>query len=276
MNCHDVQSSLNDYLDAELDSSQRKEINDHLLTCASCRAELQSLRDIHQAVKQQADVNLKIQTEAFAQALRTRIKEEGLREHRPVTNFYGRVAIVLLVVLLIIMLMGGARYVSFISSFKPYKAALAEGFLDTNFEPASFKYPISINYQPLFSYPIQDQRASAWLSNLITNYSKGELTYDLLYPILEQSNILDNASIVYKFDKFSVTEPRPAPILLLRHRLPQRFILKFPRSILIKNWGKLSKGIKSDYRGFTDAPIITTDGLNNIKSDEVYILFFTP
>ncbi len=276
MNCHDVQSSLNDYLDTELESSIRKEINDHLLTCDSCRAELQTLRDIHQAVKQQADINLKFQSEAFAQALKARIKEEGLREHRPVTNFYGRIAIVMLVILLIIMLMGGARYVSFISSFKPYKAALAEEYFDTNFEPATFKYPVSNDYQPLFSYPIQNQRASEWLSDLITSYSKGELTYDLLYPILEQSDILDNASIVYKFDKFSATEPRPAPILLLRHRLPQRFILKFPRSILIKNWDKLSKGIRSKYRGFTDAPIITTIGLNTIDSDEVYILFFTP
>lgn len=276
MDCVTVQSQLSNYLDAELDVSTRKAINDHLLTCDSCRKELAELRSLRAAVRSQAQNKLNVDPEHFAQALKIRIQSEGLREHRPVTNFYGRIAVVILALVIVILLMGFAQYVSYISSFRPLKASLAEQESNQEYPAASFRYPVSVEYQPLYSYPIKHESASAWLSEVITGYSKGRFTYDLLYPILEQSDVLDSASIAYKFQEFSVASPRPSPTLLLRRKLPQRFILKFPRAVLLKTWDKLYTGIKSDYRGFADAPIITKAGLTSTEVDYVYILFFVP
>ncbi|MGE5215543.1 MAG: anti-sigma factor family protein [Chloroflexota bacterium] len=45
MNCQEIQTQLSDYLDQSLDTIRSKSIENHLLSCVTCRAEAESLAD---------------------------------------------------------------------------------------------------------------------------------------------------------------------------------------------------------------------------------------
>lgn len=46
MSCHEIQDLLSEYVDGDLESSQRVEVEEHLEGCAPCRAEATALREL--------------------------------------------------------------------------------------------------------------------------------------------------------------------------------------------------------------------------------------
>ena len=46
MSCHEMQDLLSEYVDGDLESSQRIGVEEHLECCAPCRAEVAALREL--------------------------------------------------------------------------------------------------------------------------------------------------------------------------------------------------------------------------------------
>jgi anti-sigma factor (TIGR02949 family) len=76
MHCETVYASLQEYVDGQLSPAETQAVEDHLATCAACRAELALLRQVDNALAQQpileapADLTARImaQVRATAQA----------------------------------------------------------------------------------------------------------------------------------------------------------------------------------------------------------------
>ncbi len=74
MNCGDVKQLLSAYLDDELSMEQKKQVREHLDTCADCRREAEQLAEISRLLSQVPQVPLPA---GFACRLHEALKEEG-------------------------------------------------------------------------------------------------------------------------------------------------------------------------------------------------------
>lgn len=83
MNCKRIKTLLNSYLDGELDSSLRKEMEAHVRKCSACKRELEELRKVISRVKDLPDIEV---PEGFYSKVQQRILKTSPKPER---RFFG-------------------------------------------------------------------------------------------------------------------------------------------------------------------------------------------
>lgn len=90
MNCKELEDLLSPYLDGELDTAQRADVEQHLPGCAACQRVLKDLQVMHQAL--QAPALRHHASDMLQQRIKNQLRDADARAQRPVWRRWAAVA----------------------------------------------------------------------------------------------------------------------------------------------------------------------------------------
>jgi len=182
-NCHNAQKYLSDYLEGEIPSKLKKDVNSHLNNCSKCSEIFTTAGKIRFLLQNLPGIKA---SDKFEEKLRQRIIEQNFEDRRPINEFLtSRVALAsAFVLILAFLLFSGIRY-GLLDNSENSPSITSE--VTTTSSSNKSKAPHKLN-QAIPAIPVNKLEYNPAMSQIDTSSEKAKPEYDTLKDKIKYIN----------------------------------------------------------------------------------------